>query len=81
MSVKSERHSIDQKMTITREKKRRFRTRAEQRNDDGFLNVIARVSSLKVSNTGVFLSEVVHTMRKNTRKDSGSALYLEISNI
>ena len=80
MSVKSERHSIDQKKTIEREK-RRFRTRAEQRNDDGFSNVIARVSSLKVSNTGVFLSEVVHTMRKNTRKDSGSALYLEMSNI
>ena len=33
MSVKSERHSIDQKMTIEREK-RRFRTLAEQRNDD-----------------------------------------------
>jgi hypothetical protein len=46
-----------------------------------FSEYIARVSSRKVSNAGVFLSEVVHTMRKNTRKDSVSAPYLEISNI
>ena len=39
-----------------------------------FFEYIARVSSRKVSNAGVFLSEVVHTMRENTRKDSVSAL-------